>query len=110
MPTLRTLERKSAERLQQARQFLEQRSRAERCDLTPVEYLLFRMGCSIAQAEHLVAQLSAAKQCDIPTAAERATGRGPRLKVHRWEKPVKEGDRCYCQERIADQPVVKALA
>jgi hypothetical protein len=110
MANLRTLQRQAAERLGLAKQLLQQRASMQRCDLSEVEYLCFRTGCSVHEAEQLVAQLSAEKRCDIPTAAERATGRGLKLKIHRWPRPVKAGDRCYCSERIADDPLVKALA
>lgn len=110
MATLRTLERQASERLEMAKALLQQRAELLRCGLSEVEFLCFRLGCSIHQAEHLVAQLSSEARCDIPTAAERASGRGLKLKVHRWPRPVKVGDRCYCSERVADAPLVKALA
>lgn len=48
--------------------------------------------------------------CDRATAEEKRTGRTTgRIKLHRWRRPVKVGDRCYCGERVADAIIAKVL-
>ena len=45
------------QRLQLARQFLQQRASMLRNTMTPAEYLAFRLGCTYQEAERLVGQL-----------------------------------------------------
>lgn len=54
MPTLRTLERRRAERVEMTRTLLQQRASMERVELSEVEFVCFRLGCSIAEGEALV--------------------------------------------------------
>jgi hypothetical protein len=57
MPTMKAVQKKADERRALAKQFLQQRSAMLRMNLTPVEYLCFRLGCSILVAEKLVEEL-----------------------------------------------------
>lgn len=61
MPTMKTVKKEAAERRALAKQFLEQRSAMLRMNLTPVEYLCFRLGCSLLVAEKLVEELKEAE-------------------------------------------------
>lgn len=58
MPTLRTLEKRRAERVEMVRGLLKYHasSSAEgRMQLSELELVLFRLGCSIAEGEKLIA-------------------------------------------------------
>lgn len=57
MPTLRALEKRHAERVAMARTLLEQRASMQRMNLSPVEWVCFRLGCSIAEGERLVQEV-----------------------------------------------------
>lgn len=58
MPTLKALEKRRAERVVAVRNLLEQHSQmkeAGRMNLSELEWVLFRLGCSIAEGEKLIA-------------------------------------------------------
>jgi hypothetical protein len=60
MPTLRTLEKRRAERVVAVRNLLEQHAQmkeAGRMNLSELEWVLFRLGCSIAEGEKLIAEV-----------------------------------------------------
>jgi hypothetical protein len=58
MPTLRTLEKRRAERVVGVRNLLEQHAQmkaAGRMNLSELEWVLFKLGCSINEGEKLIA-------------------------------------------------------
>ncbi len=61
MKQLKTLRKEAEERKQLAKQFLQQQDGMIRMQLSPVEWLCFKLGCSALEAETLIAELAAAQ-------------------------------------------------
>ncbi len=77
MPSLSVSDKWRAERVKAVRTLLEQRASMERMNLSELEWVLFRLGCSIAEAEKLI---KLAGQCD--TCAGRGKLRGKDLDAY----------------------------
>lgn len=62
MATMRAVQKLAEERRQLARQLLQQHQAMIRMQLTPTEWLCFKLGCSLAVAEKLIEEIAEEKK------------------------------------------------